>query len=173
MSSRAGRPGMPDQWKAMMGNPGRRPIDPASVVFDVGIPPCPSHLDDVARKEWERIAPLLETAKLMSPAFMATLAMYCVAWSRWVMCEERVKYNAVFNPDGGGLISKTKNGFEQFDYWFVASNKAQEQLLKYQAELCLSPVGAARAKSLSAQGDLFANDPLAAFQRAVPGQKTA
>lgn len=166
--SRAGRPGMPDQWKAMMGNPGRRPLDVQSAVFETGIAECPKHLDDVACAEWARIAPLLDTARLMSPAFMAVLALYCSAWSRWVFCEERIRFHASMDPAGAGLIAKTKNGFEQMDYWFVASNKAQEQLLRYQAELCLSPVGAARAKGLAQQGDLFGNDPLSAFQRAAP-----
>ena len=164
--SSVGRRPMPEQWKAMMGNPGRRPLDLRASVFEPGVPECPAHLDEVARAEWARIVPLLDKARLITPAFRAIVAQYCVAWSRWTKAEEMIRFNATMDPSGGGLVSETKNGFSQFDHWFNVSNKAQEQLVKYAGLLCLTPVDSARAHALASQGDLFGDDPLAAMQEA-------
>lgn len=168
-----GRTPMPDAWKQMAGNPGRRPIESgaSSVVVDRGIPPCPDHLDERARNEWDRITPLLLTAGLLSTVDMAALAMYCVAYSRWVLAEERIKFLAVMDPARDGLTSQTTNGFEQLSHWYVISNKAQETLKSCLAEFGLSPAARARVKAVMAggQGSLFGNDdPLAAFAAAAP-----
>lgn len=167
--SRAGRPPMPPQWQQMAGRPGHRPADQAAPSFTAGLPPCPAHLDAVARAEWERIGPELLTAGLLCTVDTAALAMYCAAWSRWVLAEQKISTLAEKDPIGAGLVQKTKNDFEQLTYWSVISNKAQEQLFKYLAEFGLSPVARARVKGMAQQGDLFGNDPLGAFMRAAPG----
>lgn len=162
---------MPDAWKQLAGNPGRRPIDTAGPNFETGVPPCPDHLDGDARREWDRITPELLTAGLLCTVDMAALAMYCVAYSRWRLAEERIRFFATMDQAGAGLVQTTKNGFEQLSQWMIVSKMAQDQLFKYLAEFGLSPVARARVKHIAAQGDLFGNDPLAAFQRAAP--KTA
>lgn len=171
--SREGRPPMPAPWQQMMG---KKPADAgaAAALFTAGAPPCPSHLDEVGRAEWNRITPELETAGLLCKVDLAALALYCVAYARWVLAESKIRQLAEKEPEGAGLVQNTKNGFEQLSYWFVVSNKAQEQVYKYLSDFGLSPVARARLKAMPNQGSLFDNDPLAAFQRAAPAApKTA
>jgi P27 family predicted phage terminase small subunit len=166
--SRAGRTPMPDRWKAMAGNPGRRPLGLDGPQFSVGVPPCPDHLDETARREWERIVPELQLAGLLAAVDGAALALYCVAYSRWCLAERKIAALAALDATGMGLVTRSPNGFEQMGYWYVVSSKAQEQLFRYLAEFGLSPVARARVKGASLQGDLFGNDALGAFMRAAP-----
>jgi len=47
------------------------------------LPRCPNHLNDVARKEWRRLATPLHDAGIFTLADRAALAAYCVAYARW------------------------------------------------------------------------------------------
>lgn len=154
----------------MTGNAGRRPLDlDSGPQFQAGAPALPDFLDDAASREWARIVPELDRAGLLTTVDHAALALYCQAYSRWRLAELKLQLAAT--NEGAvdhGLITRTKNGFEQLNYWLVISNKAQEQVLRYLSEFGLSPVARARVKSAAAQGDLFGNDPLGGFLRAAP-----
>ena len=54
----AGRKPKPTEMKRAQGNPGRRPLN-NNEPKPTGIPQCPSHLNEVAKREWRRIAPEL------------------------------------------------------------------------------------------------------------------
>lgn len=45
----------------------------------VKVPPAPASLDASERKYWNQFAPLLASAKLLTPADVETLGSYCVA----------------------------------------------------------------------------------------------
>jgi P27 family predicted phage terminase small subunit len=156
-----GRPAVPVHLKLITGNAGRRPVDadPASAL-DPAIPDCPEHLNAAARAEWQRIVPELVKAGLLSVIDRAALALYCQAFARWQLAEEKIAAAAAKDPDGAGLVSAAKNGFKQLDYWLVISNRAQEQLLKYLQEFGLSPSTRARVAALAKQGSLFDDDPM-------------
>lgn len=161
-----GRPPTPAHLKLITGNPGNRPIDPGVVVpADMGLPECPDHLDAIAQAEWARITPDLHALGLLTKIDRAALAMYCAAYGRWVYAEQQL--TALRDTPGGGLIKITPNGFEALNYWLVISNKAQEQLKSALVEFGMTPVARARVKQMAQnQGQLFGDDPMAAFLRA-------
>lgn len=164
---------MPEAWKNMTGAAARRSDTAPSVAFTPGAPTCPDHLDAEARTEWHRIVPELITAGLLCTVDTAALAMYCVAYSRWIKIEERIAFQAVHELGSEGIVTSSKNGFDQLSMWYVASNQQQDRLHKMLTEFGLSPSARARVKAMAVQGDLFVNDALAAFQRAAPGKTAA
>lgn len=157
---------MPAQWQNMMGNPGRGGDGDAGPQFEIGAPDAPDFLNGAARTEWDRIVPELERAGLLTRVDHAALAMYCQAYARWRLAEQKIQRAAEVDPEDAGLIKASKNGFEQLNYWLVISNKAQEQLTRYLAEFGLSPSSRARVRAAAAQGDLFGTDALGGFLRA-------
>lgn len=68
-----------------------------------GLPDCPGHLDDTAREEWDRIAPLLDQLGVLSRTDGSALALYCSAFSRWQAAGKEVKAK-------GLLIHNEKTG---------------------------------------------------------------
>lgn len=161
-----GRPSVPSHLRVITGNPGKRAIEPGPTI-DPAIPDMPQHLNARARAEWDRIVPELVKAGLLAVTDRAILAMYCVAFARWVEAEEKIAELAKADADGGlGLVRKAHNGFEQMTMWTVVSNKAQEQVLKYASEFGLSPATRARVAALAKQGALFGDDPLEAVLNA-------
>ena len=167
MSAKVGRPAMPDQWKRLTGQAPSGPDAPA-VQFAPGAPPCPQHVERNrdAFAEWNRIVPELITAGLLCTVDAAALAMYCVAYSRWVKAEEQIQLQEQMGYEGE--IKKAANGFEQLSQWYIVSSKEQDRLHKMLTEFGLSPSARARVRGMAAQGDLFGNDPLEAFKRAAP-----
>ena len=66
----------PPGLKLLQGNPGKRPIERDPVAPETKIPPCPAHLDAVARKEFTRVAAELHKLGMVSEVSMAALAVY-------------------------------------------------------------------------------------------------
>lgn len=54
-------------------------------------PPCPKHLDKWAKKEWNRMAPILERLGLLTEADGTAFAAYCQLYSRWIQLENRIQ----------------------------------------------------------------------------------
>jgi len=100
------------------------------------LPRCPSHLDDVARKEWRRLATPLHEAGLLTLADRAALAAYCQAWARWVEAEQKLRETPA--------LLKTPNGHVQQSPWLTVANKQMELMGRYMTELGLTPVARTR-----------------------------
>jgi P27 family predicted phage terminase small subunit len=134
-----GRPKKPTALKVLEGNPGKRPL-PVNEPKPVEIAPdCPEHLDDEAKKEWERIAPELESLGLLTYIDKAALAGYCQAWSRWVEAEMILKKH--------GILVKSPNGFPMQSPALAIANKAMEQIKEYLVEFGMSPASRTRVKA--------------------------
>lgn len=74
-----GRPPKPTNLKAIEGNKGKRDISAEAVPqFDSGDPGCPEHLNDRAKAEWTRLAPILVEKGLLSAVDRQAFAMYCM-----------------------------------------------------------------------------------------------
>jgi P27 family predicted phage terminase small subunit len=153
MGQRGPKP-MPPALKLVAGNPGRRPIDlDAGINPRVEIPKCPSHLSDEAKAEWKRLAPQLEELGLISGLDLATFAMYCQSYGRWVFAEKRIREmneDAAKKRKAGdaqdadsrrypGLVQRTPSDYEQQSIWIQMSNRAMELTLKFAGEFGLSP----------------------------------
>ncbi len=50
-----GRPPTPTKLRLLQGNPGKRPLERDAINPPPAIPPCPEHLNAVAKAEWERV----------------------------------------------------------------------------------------------------------------------
>ena len=131
----------PTHLKIIQGNPGKRPINKREPKPKLGIPPCPEHLGDEARKEWHRSAQLLAEVGLLSQIDRAALAAYCVAWGRWVEAEEQLRKT--------GLLVKTKspNGFPIQSPFLAIANKAMRQMHSLLAEFGMTPSARSRFKT--------------------------
>lgn len=101
------------------------------------LPRCPSHLNDVARKEWRRLATPLHEAGILTLADRAALAAYCAAYARWVEAEEKLAMTPT--------LLKTPSGYVQQSPWLTVANKQMELMGRYMSELGLTPVARTRA----------------------------
>lgn len=65
------------------------------------IPECPSHLNDKARAEWNRVVEILRGIGLITELDRATLAAHCEAYSRWAEAVTRVNEEGMVTIQGG------------------------------------------------------------------------
>ena len=78
-----GRKPKPTALKMLEGNPGGRPLNTKEPKPEKKAPRCPSWLEDEAKKEWKRMAKVLENMGLLTEMDMAAFAGYCQAYARW------------------------------------------------------------------------------------------
>lgn len=133
-----GRKPKPTAIKIMEGNPGKRPLNEREPEVAVDRPDAPFHLDDLAREEWDRTTTELLELGVLGRIDRASLAAYCVAWSRWVQAEQQVQ-------DEGFVLTSKEGGQYQHPALAVA-NKAMEQMTKLAAEFGMTPSSRTRIK---------------------------
>jgi P27 family predicted phage terminase small subunit len=122
--------------KRAQGNPGRRPLN-NNEPKPTGIPQCPSHLNEVAKREWRRIAPELIALGLLTKIDRAALAGYCVSYSRWVAAEQSV--------DKFGAVIRLKDSDTPLRNPHVAiANAALDQMRKFLTEFGMTPASRSR-----------------------------
>jgi len=151
----AGRRPLPTKLHKLHGNPGKRPLNTEEPQPRAGIPECPSHLDALAKEEWNRIVPELELSGLLSQVDRAALAAYCQSWSRWVDAEEKIQMT--------GPVIKTNKGYPIQNPYLGIANTALEHMRKFLIEFGMSP--ASRSKLRVTIKDSEEEDPLAEFLR--------
>lgn len=116
---------------------GRKPHAKASPGLGKGgIPRCPGHLDDRARKEWRRLVRPLFEAGIVTVADRAALAAYCQSYSQWAEAVQKMRETP--------KLIKTPSGYVQQSPWISIANKQLELMGRYMAELGLSPVARSR-----------------------------
>lgn len=123
----------PAELEKLQGNPSRRKIiDDVKFETPKETPSAPLFLDRIAKKEWERIAPLLHKSKLLTEADIATLAAYCSAYSMWVKAEKeiRVKGELTYETDKGNQMQIPEIGI---------ANQSKKQMLIFAKEFGLTP----------------------------------
>ena len=120
---------------------GRKPVpqtrtSPGMPPIKDGLPRCPPHLTEVARREWRRLASPLYEAGVLTLADRAALAAYCQAYARWVEAEEKLQQTPP--------LLKTPSGYVQPSPWITIANKQSELMGRYMAELGLTPASRTR-----------------------------
>jgi P27 family predicted phage terminase small subunit len=128
--------------KAILSMRGSRIRGPHSTGIDApaGIPPAPAWLADVAREEWERIVPMLEASKVMSPRHQQTLAAYCDSFADMVEADRELKANGATFMDDKGRVSNHPAWNRKRD--------ARNQMLKFAAEFGLTASALARVTAV-------------------------
>jgi P27 family predicted phage terminase small subunit len=105
-----------------------------------GVPPSPAWLCDIAREEWERIVPMLEASKVMSPRHQQTLAAYCDSFADMVQADAELKANGTTIMDDKGRVSNHPAWLRKRD--------ARNQMLKFAAEFGLTASALARVSAV-------------------------
>jgi len=112
------------------------------------MPECPPHLDALAREEWNRQAPFLLKARILTESDRAALAIYCSAWSRMIAAEEHIQRDGLFTLASGGILCTHPA--------VKISERAAMLVHRFAVELGLTPSSRARLQVPDLnQGDLF------------------
>ncbi len=98
-------------------------------------PTCPAWLSRDAKLEWKRVAPQLHRLGLLTQLDRAALAVYCESWSEWVEAKQVISKS--------GPVIAGPHGPRRNPYVFIAA-RAAEQLLKWAAELGMTPSARSR-----------------------------
>ena len=86
----AGRKPKPTAVKKLEGNPGKRKLNTKEPVPAKGMPDCPEWLLPEAKKEWERLADLMNQMGVLTEVDMAAFAAYCQSYARWKEAQEHI-----------------------------------------------------------------------------------
>ncbi len=96
---------------------------------------APSWLDAVAKREWNRIIPLLKQNSPVSDLDTSLIATHCALYSTIISCTKNINEN--------GLVVETKSGLKQSPY-YMARNKAIIDIRAIDSQLGLSPISRVR-----------------------------
>ena len=141
-----GRKPKPTALKMLEGNPGGRPINEAEPKPQKKAPRCPTWLEDEAKREWKRMAKVLEQLGLLTEMDMAAFAGYCQAYARWKEAEE-------FLTQHGSMV-RTPNGYLQQVPQVSIAQTNMKIMLKFCEQFGLTP--SARSRIVGGEG---ASDP--------------
>lgn len=106
--------------------------------------PCPAHIPEAARAEWNRVTADLKGRKLLTPASLGVVASYVIATWQVAKCVEAI--------EADGAFVKTKNGEPKPHPAHALINKANELIARLGAELGITPAARSR-KGLQGTGE--------------------
>ncbi len=130
MAQRGKKP-IPTQLKIVKGTdqPCRIRKDEPKPKFDKIEPP--KELNGVALEQWEVIVEQLQESKIISNIDVPALAMYCVAYSRWVYANQQIMES--------GCVVKNKEGIIMQSPFFHVANKSFAQMKSLLVEFGMTP----------------------------------
>lgn len=140
-----GRKPKPTALKMLEGNPGGRPLNENEPKPQKKAPRCPTWLEEEARKEWKRMAKVLEQLGLLTEMDMAAFAGYCQAYARWKEAEE-------FLTQHGSMV-RTPNGYLQQVPQVSIAQTNMKIMLKFCEQFGLTPSSRSRIVSGEGGGD--------------------
>jgi P27 family predicted phage terminase small subunit len=148
-----GRKPKPARLKLIDGNPGQRPIqtepEPDRTIADFD---CPEHLVGEARAEWMRLYPDMAAKRVITRWDRAALSAYCTAWGLLVEAETKC------NVDGVMLVAQ-RTKVMRVNPWVSIARHAKVELLRFAAELGLTPVARARLGTIEAKPESASDVP--------------
>lgn len=142
-----GRKPKPTLLKLVTDNPGKRPMNASEPMPARRALQPPENLLPEARAEWDRVADDLVAAGLITVADLASLAIYCTAYGRWVQAERLLAALAKADPITEGLTIQTPNGAVIQNPLLGIRNKAAADLMKAAAELGMTPSARSRVQA--------------------------
>jgi P27 family predicted phage terminase small subunit len=108
---------------------------------------CPAELGAVARREWDRIVPLLAADDRITALDQGPLAIYCSAYAGWL--------EAITALQTYGTMMKSPNGYPiQSPYVSIASKQA-EIMIRIAAEFGFTPASRMRLPNDSKDNPLL------------------
>lgn len=116
-----GRKPKPTALKLVQGNPGRRPLNKKEPKPPATMPPKPKHLSGFASEAWDRIAPELHRAGLLSKIDGAGLELLVCAYDDWraanaLVVAEGLTYECE-TAGGGSMVRARPEVAMRSDAW--------------------------------------------------------
>lgn len=105
---------------------------------------APSWLDEEARKEWERVVPLLKESTPVSELDTSMIASHCTLYSSIVRTTKQINEY--------GEVIETEHGPRQSPY-FMARDKSIKEMKAVDSQLGLTPQSRARLEIHRAMND--------------------
>ena len=140
----AGRKPKPTAIKKLEGNPGKRKLNTKEPVPAKGKPDCPEWLLPEAKKEWKRLADLMNQMGVLTEVDMAAFAAYCQSYARWKEAQEHISSE--------GSTFETDKGYQQQTPWVGIANTNQKLMLQAASEFGLTPSSRSRIVAGNAKG---------------------
>jgi P27 family predicted phage terminase small subunit len=131
-----GRTPKPTVLKLLEGNPGKRALNRHEPKLEVKEPVCPEHLDEAARKEWNRIVPVLLRMRVLTEADQVVLACLCQTYSTLMEAQAKLKQ--------AGLLYQTRSGYVQQSPLLSIINNCVSIIARLSAEFGLTPAARVR-----------------------------
>ena len=88
------------------------------------------------KKEWERLAKLMNQMGVLTEVDMAAFAAYCQSYARWKEAQEHIT--------SGGSTFETYKGYQQQTPWVGIANTNQKLMLQAASEFGLTPSSRSR-----------------------------
>lgn len=161
MSTRGRKP-KPTALKLLTGNPGKRPLPENEPKPPPVAPRCPHWLHKEAKKEWKRIAPILEQLGLLTQADMAALAGYCQSWAQFREATEFIHKNGHAYP----IWERSEDGS-------VKRDEAGKPILRYMQQWPQVSIANQALKQIRSFCSEFGLTPSARGRISIPTQETA
>lgn len=114
-------------------------------------PECPEHLGEIATDQWHHVTEQLDKMGLLSVADRTALEMYCSAYERYRLAEEKIK-------QFGEVIISPKTKYPMVSPYVSVLNKNLDTCRRYQLEFGMTPAGRSRLavpKDSSPTGNLM------------------
>src|SRR5215210_3771229 len=111
-------------------------------------PHCPDYLDEPARTEWDRLAPILVRMKVLTEADYIALASLCQTFSTMLKAQEQLTKS--------GILFKTPSGYIQQSPLIAVVNNCTEKIVTLCRECGLTP--SARSRMQTRQTEAFGDD---------------
>jgi len=136
----SGRKPVPTALKLLRGNPGKGAIPKDEPKPTKGLPPCPSWLSAVAKREYRRVGKLMVSAGVMTVADGPALAMLATSWATWVEAETMASEH--------GLIVKGRDGAPAVNPYRKIANEAYDRTRQLLVEFGMTPSSRTRVKAI-------------------------
>ena len=153
-----GRKPVPTQLKLLRGNPGKRPIsprEPAPDALETETPP-PAWLEAAAKKEWNRLAPLLAKNGLLSELDADALTAYCVTFAEWRRATAAARKQSTV---------MSANGFLMPSPYVAMARQALALMRSLMNDFGMTPSARARVTKITPLAPAPASNPLEKFLR--------
>lgn len=138
----------PTVLKKLRGNPGKRPLpkdEPRpKKPSKMPQPPC-DLINNVARREWDRIGKELYDLGLLTNIDTTALAMYCTHFALW--------YGAVKSIKNEGMTTITKNGYPIPNPNIKEIPKHFNSMMKILVEFGMTPSSRSKITTTNKKGD--------------------
>ena len=127
----------PTKLRMLRGNPTGKPLPKNEPQPSTKIPPPPSFLSNIGKREYRRVAKILAPLGVITELDSTMLAAYADAFSTWAEAVEQIKNN-------GYMAVGEKNGHLYQNPYVGMKNQAMEKMIKIAAEFGMTPSSRSR-----------------------------